>query len=575
MIREIVESYGEIAISRQTASYAINNKLDEAITIENEVVVGLVKLDVNMCGIVYTPIDLVQKILGLIPDKYFSDPELKWLDVGAGTGAFSCVLYCKLYEGLRGVISDHGERHHHIITKMMYMVENYPVHIVKLQQIFGLNANIIDKDFLSGEIASHAIIKKCGEISPHAIIKNSKNVAKPIKNNKNVVLGQDPIKNVVWGQDPMQDPIPTFDFIIGNPPYNTGGKIKTPTNKNASKKEDGVAAYVEFVKKSLKMLRYGGFLNMIIPNIWMKPDKAGLYNLLTGLNIMKLCCLSAGQTNRVFKYQAQTPTSFFLIENVEDPNNGYKRIQILDMDKNVAWGQDPSSYADKNVVWGQDPIPFATTRYRMLQNWPIPCHSACIVNRLIKYVEKPEIGHLSYYKTNGCSKNISVVCENDKDDSHKYCNIKTCYIGEGLKPFLIYNWSCKPCPYYGVPKLVLAHKMYGFPYLDISGEYGISTRDNYVISGQDYSVDELREIGAFLSTRFALYIFSTCNYRMRYLERYAFYFIPAITRIEGFPKLEKIKDRAERDTKIYDFFRLVMEERAIIENGFKDYQFFL
>ena len=360
------------------------------------------------------------------------------------------------------------------------------------------------------------------------------------------------------------------------------------------------------------MLRYGGFLNMIIPNIWMKPDKAGLYNLLTGLNIMKLCCLSAGQTNRAFKYQAQTPTSFFLIENVEDPNNGYKRIQILDIDKNVAWGQDPSSYADKNVAWGQDPASYADknvawgqdpmsyadknvvwgqdpmsyadknvawgqdpTSYRMLQNWPIPCHSACIVNRLIKYVEKPDIGHLLFYKTNGCSKNISVVSENDKDDSHKYCNIKTCYIGEGLKPFLIYNWSCKPCPYYGVPKLVLSHKMYGFPYLDISGEYGISTRDNYVISGQDYSVDELREIGAFLSTRFALYIFSTCNYRMRYLERYAFYFIPAITRIEGFPKLEKIKDRAERDTKIYDFFRLVMEERAIIENGFKDYQFFL
>jgi len=560
MIREIVESSGEIdgeiSISRQTASYAIEN-------VKN-VVWGHdpIERDVNMCGIVYTPIDLVQKILGLIPDKYFSDPELKWLDVGAGTGAFSCVLYCKLYEGLRGVISDSDKRHHHIITKMMYMVENYPVHIVKLQQIFGLNANIIDKDFLSGEIVSHAI--------------------------SGVVLGHDPIKNVVWGQDPMQDPmhdpIPTFDFIIGNPPYNTGGKIKTPTNKNASKKEDGVAAYVEFVKKSLKMLRYGGFLNMIIPNIWMKPDKAGLYNLLTGLNIMKLCCLSAGQTCRAFKYKAQTPTSFFLIENVEDPNDGYKRIQILDIDKNVVWGQDPSSYADKNVVLGQDPMSYADknvawgqdpTSYRMLQNWPIPCHGITVVNRLIKYVEKPEIGHLLFYKTNGCSKNISVVCENDKDDSHKYCNIKTCYIGEGLKPFLIYNWSCKPCPYYGVPKLVLSHKMYGFPYLDISGEYGISTRDNYVISGQDYSVDELREIGAFLSTRFALYIFSTCNYRMRYLERYAFYFIPAITRIEGFPKLEKIKDRAERDTKIYDFFRLVMEERAIIENGFKDYQFFL
>ena len=506
MIREIVENSGEIAIKN--------------------VVWGQdpIKKDIAKYGIVYTPIELVEKIIGLIPDRYFSDPELKWLDVGAGTGAFSCVVYSRLYAGLKGVISDSSERHNHIITNMLYMIENYPVHIVKLREIFGENANIIDKDFLSGEIA------------PHAIIKNRKNVA--------------------WGQDP----IPTFDFIIGNPPYNTGGKIKTPTDKNTSKKEDGVAAYVEFVKKSIKMLRYGGFLNMIIPNIWMKPDKAGLYNLLTGLNIVKLCCLSAGETNRDFRYQAQTPTSFFLIENIEDENDGYKTIPIIDETLNSI---DP-------------------TKYRMLQNWPIPCHGVSIVNRLIRYVEKPDIGHLLFYKTNGCSKMTRISdkkgfdIEGNVDKTFRYCNIKTCYIDkeDGSTPYLVTNWSDRSCPYFGVPKLVLAHKMYGFPYLDISGEYGISTRDNYVISGQDYSLDELREIGAFLSTRFALYIFSTCNYRMRYLERYAFYFIPAITRIGGFPKLAKIKDQHYRDKKIYDYFQISMKERQIIENGFKEYHFF-
>ena len=179
MIRDIVESYGEIAISRQTASYAIKY-WEREIVINHQTASYPIKQDVNNYGIVYTPIEMVEKIIGLIPDRYFSDPELKWLDVGAGTGVFSCVVYSRLYWGLKGVISDSGERHNHIITTMLYMVENYPVHIVKLREIFGENANIIDKDFLSGEIVSHAIIK------------NS--------------------KNVVWGQDP----IPTFDFIIGN-----------------------------------------------------------------------------------------------------------------------------------------------------------------------------------------------------------------------------------------------------------------------------------------------------------------------------------------------------------------------
>ena len=171
--------------------------------------------------------------------------------------------------------------------------------------------------------------------------------------------------------------------------------------------------------------------------------------------------------------------------------------------------------------------------------------------------------------------------------------------------------------YRNIKKLVLAHKMYGFPYLDVSGEYGISTRDNYVISGCNYSVDELQEIQAFLSTKFALFVFSTCNYRMRYLERYAFNFLPDIINMGnarcnvgvggvgvgvgvggggvgvggvggggdgvggvcvggvGFPVLKNIESRGERDIKIADFFGFSIEEREIIEKYSRDYKFFV
>ena len=166
MIRVIVENVVD--------PITINNKLEEVLTIENEVVAGIVKRDINKYGIVYTPVELVEKIIGLIPDRYFSDPELKWLDVGAGCGAFSCVVYSRLYVGLKGVISDSGERHNHIITTMLYMVENYPAHIVKLREIFGENANIIDKDFLSGKylnmelVASRNPLKTSYGARPHA-----------------------------------------------------------------------------------------------------------------------------------------------------------------------------------------------------------------------------------------------------------------------------------------------------------------------------------------------------------------------------------------------------------------------
>ena len=77
--------------------------------------------------------------------------------------------------------------------------------------------------------------------------------------------------------------------------------------------------------------------------------------------------------------------------------------------------------------------------------------------------------------------------------------------------------------------------MQGFPYLD--GGLGISRRDNYVIL-------EDREIWKqFLSTRFARFLFETTRYRMMYLERYVFEFIPDIAKIEGFPEEEEAQMR--------------------------------
>ena len=49
--------------------------------------------------------------------------------------------------------------------------------------------------------------------------------------------------------------------------------------------------------------------------------------------------------------------------------------------------------------------------------------------------------------------------------------------------------------------------MYGFPYLDIIGDCGISSRDNYIFLEQDYDYINLVDIQKYLSTKFALFIF--------------------------------------------------------------------
>ena len=187
---------------------------------ENNIENNIENNDKNNFGIVYTPNNLVNKILDLIPKKYYEDPSSTWLDIGAGNGAFCLNLFSRLNIGLSNKIVNENERKSHIIKNMIYMCEIYPSHIEELKQKFGKEPNIIAKDFLT-------------------------------------------INKYDYG---------SFDYIIGNPPFNINGQLKTPTNNSLKKSEDGKQVYVNFVKKSLELLYEDGYLNLIIPSLWLKPD---------------------------------------------------------------------------------------------------------------------------------------------------------------------------------------------------------------------------------------------------------------------------------------------------------------
>ena len=152
-----------------------------------------------------------------------------------------------------------------------------------------------------------------------------------------------------------------------------------------------------------------------------------------------------------------------------------------------------------------------------------------------------------------------------KTKNFPHSNIKTCRLN-GLSPYLVINYSNKECRFKGLVKLVLAHKMYGFPYYDKKGEYGISNRDNYVITGKTDA--EFIKLQQFFSTKTALYLFEGTRYRMKYLEKYIFELIPDISALEDFP--ETITDET-----IADYFKFNKEERLKIQNfQKKKYTFF-
>jgi hypothetical protein len=172
-------------------------------------------------GEVFTPVPLVEEMVDKLDEAYkrehgksiFSEPAFKWLDPAVGIGNFPVIVYQRLMEGLKPVITDDEERRKHILENMLYMVEISDKSIYILNKIFcgdTYKLNIHNGSFLDG---------KCR-------------------------------------YDFM------FDIILGNPPYNPP---KTETGSS------GNSIWQQFVIKSFYMIKEKGFLLFIHPPGWKKP----------------------------------------------------------------------------------------------------------------------------------------------------------------------------------------------------------------------------------------------------------------------------------------------------------------
>jgi hypothetical protein len=89
------------------------------------------------------------------------------------------------------------------------------------------------------------------------------------------------------------------------------------------------------------------------------------------------------------------------------------------------------------------------------------------------------------------------------------------------------SYSDKPCAYHGIPKLILSHKMFGIPYYDSEGSYGIPTKDNYVILNKSH--EEFLKLEAMFNSKCIRHIFNSFRYRMSNIEKEAFEFIPDLS----------------------------------------------
>ena len=222
----------------------------------------------NTFAEVFTPLELIEDMLNHFPPSVWKNPNNKWLDPSAGRGNFFLVVYFRLMQSLKNTIQDKNKRHKHILSKMLYMVELNTDNYHTLLFLFGKNTNIINDDFLND---THSLNKE------------------------------------------------KFHIIVSNPPYQ---KNKQHTYAGSSGNK---TLWDKFLLKSLNtLLSPNGFLGMITPSNWRRPEHPLLDIISKQNQLLYLHIFNKKQGLEIFK--AQTRFDVYCIQKTPI----YKKTTIID-----------------------------------------------------------------------------------------------------------------------------------------------------------------------------------------------------------------------------------------------------
>ena len=274
----------------------------------------------------------------------------------------------------------------------------------------------------------------------------------------------------------------TYDLIIGNPPFRV--ETHCPSTSPIATKPSQKTIWMDIVKRCWEHLVDGGRLAMILPCIWLKPDKAGIYGLFTSHCIEYLRTFDSVESNKLFRYNGQTPSCYVIVKKT--PSN------------------------DTFKIWDNQFVDFT-----LKPGYCIPTKNAKLLGEIQKQIQEP----LKVIKV------ATIVPEGPiiENPSKQYPIILGASYNNNK---LIFNGleHTEPGPYQSIPKIILAHKRLPIPFLDLSGTYGIHGRDKYVIVAD--TTKELKEIYEFLQTPLAQMIIKSFTIRMNYYEKYIFDYLP-------------------------------------------------
>lgn len=283
-------------------------------------------------GEVMSSTELITDILNPLPKKVWSNPNLKWLDACNGVGPFLCLVIYGLMKGLEKWQPNSELRYKHIIENMIYSGEIQP------SNVFLYLCAVDPKDEYKTNVF-------CGDFLGEAFDNHRKNV---------------------WKIDQV-------DIIIGNPPYDSPQEAK-------GKRGGGRTLWDKFVIKYINILKDNGYLALVHPTLWRKPqsERSSSREVNELMMNKQIHYLEMHDTSDGLKtFNAGTRYDFYVMENCPI----YKKTIINGEDrKNIE--VDLKNYKfipnynlelfDKIVARKGDdvcPILFNVSNYETRKNW--------------------------------------------------------------------------------------------------------------------------------------------------------------------------------------------------------------
>lgn len=222
---------------------------------------------------VFTPPQLANQMLDMLPQELFRSPDTKFLDPCTKSGVFLREIAKRLIEGLADTIPDLQQRIDHIMHHQLYGIA-----ITRLTSMMSRRSLYCSKS-ASGKYSISQFDDEAGNIR-YRDIKHSwvQGKCKYCGASQEVYDRGEDLESHAYEFIHTDNPKTlyknmTFDVIIGNPPYQLSKATENSTNSNAA---FASAIYPLFIDQALKLSPR--FLIMITPSRWMTKSGQGISN---------------------------------------------------------------------------------------------------------------------------------------------------------------------------------------------------------------------------------------------------------------------------------------------------------